>query len=177
MKKRVVVSIVVSIVVLIFTVGLFFVFNGEVEGISGSACSRKLGNETGCSGGYVCFQRLSGEDSYGDSRCHKECSLNEDCLQGELCLERGLDPEDYGDTVGMCFDIECTPAGGSADEYSFGRWMGVVKTCCEGLATIPVRDYEDGECLFVFDAGTICSDCGNGVCEDWENQCNCAEDC
>ncbi len=49
--------------------------------------------------------------------------------------------------------------------------------CCEGLQSIENQTYntETEEC----EAGTqnICSDCGNGTCEDHENQCNCAEDC
>lgn len=75
------------------------------------------------------------------------------------------DPEEY-----------CEPAGQSADEYSFGKYIGP-KKCCKGLMKIPVKEYKDGECYDLFDVGTVCSDCGNSICEEWENQCNCPEDC
>jgi len=73
-------------------------------------------------------------------------------------------------------DINCTPAGQSADEYSFGKYIGP-KKCCEGLKKIPVKDYRDGACYELFDVGTVCSKCGNNICEEWENPCNCLEDC
>ena len=71
---------------------------------------------------------------------------------------------------------ECEPGGRSADEYSFGKYIGP-KKCCEGLVKIPDLIEEDGECFRIPDSGTICSDCENGNCEDWENKCNCPEDC
>ena len=71
---------------------------------------------------------------------------------------------------------ECEPAGRSADESSFGRYIGP-KKCCEGLVKIPDLVEEDGKCFQIPDTGTICSDCGNNICEEWENQCNCPSDC
>jgi hypothetical protein len=53
------------------------------------------------------------------------------------------------------------------------------KGCCEGLdELLPTKKY-NGDCTendlvgFTF----VCSDCGNGVCEEWEDKCNCPEDC
>lgn len=73
-------------------------------------------------------------------------------------------------------DINCTSAGQSADEYSFGIYIGP-KRCCRGLEKIPVKDYRNGECYELFDVGTVCSECGNDICEEWENPCNCPKDC
>jgi len=70
----------------------------------------------------------------------------------------------------------CVQSGKSADEYSFGKYIGP-KKCCEGLEKIPAKDYEDGKCYVLFDVGTVCSECGNDICEEWENPCNCPKDC
>jgi len=71
---------------------------------------------------------------------------------------------------------DCIPTGESADEYSFGKYIGP-KQCCNGLSSIPVKTFVNGKCLVEFDISTICSNCGNGVCEKWENTCNCSKDC
>lgn len=73
-------------------------------------------------------------------------------------------------------EADCKLAGLSADEYSFGKYIGP-KKCCEGLVKIPVKEYEGGKCFELFDVGTVCSDCGNEVCEEWENACSCEKDC
>ena len=82
----------------------------------------------------------------------------------------------------MCEDvsnivINCTQAGQSPDEYSFGKYIRSVPDCCEGLKKINVKEYKEGNCFSLTDSGSICSDCGNNNCEEWENPCNCPEDC
>lgn len=50
--------------------------------------------------------------------------------------------------------------------------------CCEGLAVIVQATSSD--CAQAAVAGgenSICSACGNGSCESWENKCNCPQDC
>ncbi len=53
--------------------------------------------------------------------------------------------------------------------------------CCEGLTKISVATYVKAttwsaeRCIYV--TSSICSNCGNGKCESWENKCNCKEDC
>ena len=75
------------------------------------------------------------------------------------------------------FPTDCTKAGSSPDEYSFGKYIGPIPDCCDGLERIDYKFSRDGECFDVPDTGTICSDCGNNICEEWENLCNCPEDC
>lgn len=82
----------------------------------------------------------------------------------------------YGYTFIGSSKVDCSPAGQSADEYSFGKYIGP-KKCCEGLIKIPVKVYENKSCHDLFDAGTVCSSCGNNICEEWENPCNCNKDC
>ena len=59
-----------------------------------------------------------------------------------------------------------------------GETSGVAKKCCMGL--IPIRTVkscgEKGE-EEIIGGYAICSDCGNKICESWENSCNCVADC
>lgn len=50
--------------------------------------------------------------------------------------------------------------------------------CCDGLTAIkPTSSLSStGECVPIV-GSSVCSNCGNGTCESWENQCNCKEDC
>jgi len=49
--------------------------------------------------------------------------------------------------------------------------------CCEGLIKVPMAfEDEDGRCVAAT-CGSICRPCGNGICDDNENRCNCPEDC
>ncbi len=60
--------------------------------------------------------------------------------------------------------------------------------CCEGLIGISRAIYAAGieqggvesasKCAHIVGAWPICAPCGNGTCEEqWENQCNCLQDC
>jgi len=47
--------------------------------------------------------------------------------------------------------------------------------CCRGLNPVSLAvESSDGACAFA-KCGTICLPCGNGVCDDRENSCNCPE--
>ncbi len=48
--------------------------------------------------------------------------------------------------------------------------------CCAGLVEVPMAGMENGTCIAAT-CGSICRPCGNGICEDNENACNCPEDC
>jgi hypothetical protein len=48
--------------------------------------------------------------------------------------------------------------------------------CCEGLDFLAVAQVIDGLCSFDQEH-VICSNCGNGICEKWENFCSCPSDC
>ncbi len=52
--------------------------------------------------------------------------------------------------------------------------------CCQGLIKIAGGQYPksyDENCIVMPGVPVICSDCGNGDCEEWENKCNCPKDC
>lgn len=52
--------------------------------------------------------------------------------------------------------------------------------CCEGLTVISEAEYPrlfDKDCEPAPGSGYLCSNCGNGICDDWESKCSCKEDC
>jgi len=73
---------------------------------------------------------------------------------------------------------ECIGAGKLVFDESTGETLG---ECCGGLVEIGDVFYDEEktceEIFMIVGYGSICSDCGNGICEDWENRCNCEEDC
>jgi hypothetical protein len=58
-----------------------------------------------------------------------------------------------------------------------GEASGVAVQCCEGLVELPHMVIRDGECQVMIGAYPVCSACGDGRCDDWENGCNCPQDC
>lgn len=115
------------------------------------------------------------------------CSCPEDCNEpynycvadGGTCLDGGC-PSGFAEVdlggcgVGQacCFATpdNCLKAG------EFGG--GMPNQCCAGLDQTGVFDIdpETGECQPLL-GGYLCTDCGNGVCETWEDHCSCKEDC
>ncbi|MFH1670041.1 MAG: hypothetical protein ABIA92_00450 [Patescibacteria group bacterium] len=78
-----------------------------------------------------------------------------------------------------CIEQECVKAGGKTPV------VPDAPECCKGLKKISVAFPDDNtseqmvdenKCIAAVGA-VICSDCGNGKCEPWENRCNCKEDC
>lgn len=136
---------------------------------------------------YYCFEDGT-RASYGyycrhgctDGACN-ECSVDSDCATAAR--------EDSQDTRYVCSRGKCisltpvTPVCSKAGEPGPNPSLGpndpnIGITCCAGLDMIsPGSVAADGSCIILVGAGTICSDCGNGICEAWENKCNCNEDC
>ncbi|MEA3343808.1 MAG: Kazal-type serine protease inhibitor family protein [archaeon] len=49
--------------------------------------------------------------------------------------------------------------------------------CCSGLKEVPLSfESSDGQCIAA-NCGSICRPCGNGICDENENKCNCPQDC
>jgi len=80
---------------------------------------------------------------------------------------------------------KCAKAGELCSYPSLGPNAPTPRECCEGLVKIytglryePDNEYADENgCIYLEGSAYICSDCGNGICESWENRCNCPEDC
>jgi|GEM_PF-2301120 len=93
--------------------------------------------------------------------------------EGKCVFPNGESCDSYAFFNGSCGreyrkNLSCSKAGESP---------GVAKECCEGLKVIPRIELVGGLCREIVGVYGICSDCGNGVCEKWENICNCEEDC
>ena len=60
-------------------------------------------------------------------------------------------------------------------------YMGQDVECCDGMIKRCGIEFFDGSCdmTSMYSAGgvSICIPCGNGVCNQFENRCNCPEDC
>jgi hypothetical protein len=99
----------------------------------------------------------------------------------------------YSDTSDNHFSIqeECVQAGQISRNASLGSSIYNGK-CCADLLEIdnglryqpgactnsyPNPNCTGGGCVSLEGAGMICSACGNGTCEKWENFCNCPSDC
>jgi len=110
----------------------------------------------------------------------------------ELGYELRIISNDVGAQNGVCF----FPDGNSCAEWDFyrgdcgqeyvipvacaeaGEQSGVAKTCCAGLTGIGTSAPDGSSiCHEMIGGYPICSDCGNGICEEWENSCNCPADC
>lgn len=55
------------------------------------------------------------------------------------------------------------------------------KECCEGLVKRCGVEFLDGTCDMIgkysISNAPLCIPCGNGICNQFENRCNCPEDC
>jgi len=73
---------------------------------------------------------------------------------------------------------ECVQAGELSFDESTGKSLG---ECCKELIEIGDIFYDEAktceEIFMIVGYGSICSNCGNNNCEEWENSCNCPEDC
>lgn len=114
-----------------------------------------------------------------------KCNCREDCAgpcakDGERVNRNPSDgptdvaccPGRYEDKVSRSYSVcrECTPEG--KNNY-FGK-----PPCCEGLKSVGnAFPTNDGLCIAPTDGSAVCTKCGNGGCEEWENRCNCKEDC
>jgi len=91
----------------------------------------------------------------------EECEEDSDCEVEEQCTKDCICKEPQ----------ECVPEGGSVAVIPGSP------SCCEGLVRIsPARITSNGQCNMLV-GSALCSDCGNGTCEEWENKCNCEKDC
>jgi len=146
---------------------------------------------------FVCTYCGDGECGLGEN----SCSCPEDCKpqqpnvceqEGGLCTIPLPDEDGDGCPDGMSpvylpgcdnGEICCIPdAGECIEEGGGGAVVPWEKECCPGLVSIPCDkpaaddDTPFGQCM-PCDGAFFCTYCGDGVCKDPENMCNCPEDC
>ena len=107
----------------------------------------------------------------GDDEDCKSCP--EDC--GECC-GNGICEPNYNESYENCPEDCCYPEGKEKPVLP-GHY------CCSGLQAKTIYDMDcvanqNGQCEGCEMIGAmVCVNCGNGVCENGENYCNCPEDC
>ncbi|MBM4352197.1 MAG: hypothetical protein FJ109_00130 [Deltaproteobacteria bacterium] len=132
---------------------------------------------------FVCAQCGDGKCSTGENRCN----CPEDCEKPFPCSEAGgnCTPEPFcpdgmlGISPSDCgVDLYCCPPGGGCAKAGEPQGVGPeMIPCCDGLAPISWADWNPEDGCVAIPGDDICSDCGNTVCDPWENPCNCKQDC
>lgn len=99
------------------------------------------------------------------------------CCSGLTC--KGIE-------MGICVsESDCAKAGEASNSPPVDPAYYWEKQCCGNFVEIsncvdyePDNQYSNSNgCLLKTGCGNICSDCGNDICESWENKCNCPKDC
>jgi len=95
------------------------------------------------------------------------------CGDGKTCANGACNASGGGACIG---------AGNMSRNPSLGP-SGYFGECCAGLVEIPgtpFSAYYPENCTIHggwAGSGIICSACGNGICDAWEHNCNCPQDC
>ncbi len=104
----------------------------------------------------------------------EECTDNLDCPEQMKC-------ENFG-----CVDVGCVEEGQrtpitAISPEGFEQRKHMATECCGGFIAITYSGDFDADCNIELIEGTqggaVCSNCGNGICEGWETECNCPNDC
>ena len=116
-----------------------------------------------CCAGLV---RVPASDANGVGECVEEAG-------GYLCTHCGDDNcgpgENNCNCPNDCEPVACVAAGESLADPN--------QRCCAGLFAIDCQVQDDNGICMLCDGGSICTNCGDGVCGEGENTCNCAVDC
>jgi len=98
------------------------------------------------------------------------------CMEGEcvVAAEGGsCGPCPHGCEEGKCVEEECVGEGGSLGAVIPENTI----ECCEGLTPIRPATQDGDTCSVVLGSRGYCTYCGDGVCKEPENSCNCPGDC
>jgi len=181
MKKSVIIG---GVIILVLILGLFYLWPNY-------RCEDCVLDELFCESDSDCTRQPTSCNNCGCPEPINKDNLKElECDENSPAIGCTLEcPQ----TIPKCIENECqliektcaqagdpttnppSPTGPIIEQYE----------CCEGLTSITdCKRYEPNDeladengCIIVVGCGSTCSDCGNGICEDWENRCNCEEDC
>ena len=108
------------------------------------------------------------------------------CCKGDVCMvadymcTQGSTPyfdgcDENCNSIGGCRNLTCAKEG----ESDGSGFTAPTKQCCAGLTPLyqGLNEYENICGYHGADMGSICTNCGDGICKAGENKCNCAEDC
>jgi len=109
-----------------------------------------------------------------DSCIHPDCVGCADQIIEYYCSDDEITHK-YADCPGVCEDGACVAEECRDENYEC--YIGDMP-CCAGLKEVPLALEESGTGICIAaNCGSICRPCGNGICDDNENWCNCPEDC
>jgi hypothetical protein len=126
----------------------------------------------------LCEMQCVGNGPWSPSGCPKTCGLKA-CSKIDLELCPTNDCEIYTTCHGdeICWnDLNEWPT----PECGGFSYNDQDVECCEGLIRKCGSPMPDGRCNTTHPYGEIfarCIPCGDGICGDFENKCNCPEDC
>ena len=90
----------------------------------------------------------------------EECQILKGCNGKDVCYTK------FDETGLTCGDVS---------------YSGQTLECCEGLTKRCGIEFLGGECdmegSYTMESVSMCIPCGNGICNQFENACNCPEDC
>jgi len=161
---------------LVITVNLFFMMSGLsfAQDTLEDYCLKKYEQEKICPP-EVCHLSCLGDEQ---EQCEMTCLYNS-------CVEINAQncPLDYCQILKGCNDGDVCFFQLKEEPPFCGdmAYAGQKVECCEGYVKRCGMEYFDGTCDMVGE-GTdynvpICIPCGNGYCNQFENTCNCPEDC
>ncbi len=167
-------------IILRFFVCVLIVFTGLV--FTSSLKADELGE--------YCADIYEKEEECPKDKCMQTCYagiLFDGCDIGcfpKSCLELSVDdcPEDSCQIMDGCSGkkvcyYKVQPAGGCGGLAYTGQDV----QCCEGMVKRCGVEFFDGTCDMKgsnsVDSVAACLPCGNGICNQFENSCNCPEDC
>jgi len=149
------------------------------SGLTSIGCDRPDSNNTCpthlCAGAFFCTKCGNGVCGPGENKCN----CPKDCAQ--ISCTNDFDcPEKMKCQNSTCVDVGCIGEGKMAPGPVSPDYIKHMATeCCQGLESIMYSGYFDQNCnpTGLAGAGSVCSKCGNGICESWETKCTCPQDC
>jgi hypothetical protein len=159
MKKSVIIGIVVVIIILIIIIGFLYINRCRIS--DNSKCNKKCNIDSDCISSCGCGPINKNEKCDFEGR-----NINCEVLGPVKCINNKCQIE----STQINNSNNCSNAG--EDLYKNNKW-----NCCEGFVAIPKVCYINDTNGIPSSLAQICSDCGNGICESWESNCNCPKDC
>ena len=138
-----------------------------------------------------CFEQFYETEVCPDAVCHLACiekTKDETCQWGcyaKECLKIASEhcPTDTCEVLMGCSQQEVCYPKDPRGPASCGdlAYAGQDVACCEGLVKKCGVEFFDGTCdmigQYTEHSVPLCLPCGNGICNQFENRCNCPEDC
>ncbi|MCA9406771.1 MAG: hypothetical protein KC684_09545 [Candidatus Omnitrophica bacterium] len=158
------------IIPVLFSAG-FFILSSDAETLK-EYCQKQFEEHQVCPE-ETCYQ-LSCLEEPCDEGCHPKSCLEiepEHCPLSACRLLMGCND------TSVCYPLskQDTPECGT------NAYEGQDVECCEGFIKRCGVEFFDGTCDMIgkgsIDSVPICLPCGNGICNQFENRCNCPEDC